>query len=56
MIIMRIRQRKYDEFLSKHSSLAETMEIFTVENRDINNNIYLKPKWISHGCDVHQAL
>jgi len=39
-----------------HSSLAETMEIFTVENRDINNNLYLKPKWISYGCDIRQAL
>lgn len=39
-----------------HGPLAETMEVFTVEHLDDNNNVHLKPKWISHGCNVRQAL
>lgn len=39
-----------------HGPLAEIMEVFTVETLDINNNLLLKPEWISHGCDVRQAL
>ena len=39
-----------------HSPLAETMEVFTVEHFDTNNNLYRKPKWISHGCNIRQAL
>jgi len=39
-----------------HGSLAEIMEVFTVENKDINGNILSKPIWISHGCDVRQAF
>ncbi|CAF3077600.1 unnamed protein product [Rotaria sp. Silwood2] len=39
-----------------HGPLAETMEVFTVENQSINNNIFSKPKWVSHGCNVRQAL
>ena len=39
-----------------HGPLAETMEVFTLEHQDINNNIFAKPKWISHGCDIRQAL
>jgi arginine deiminase len=39
-----------------HGSLAEAMEVFTVENQDIDGNVFSKPKWISHGSDVRQAL
>jgi arginine deiminase len=39
-----------------HGPLAETMEIFTVENESTNNIICSNPKWISHGCDTRQAL
>jgi len=39
-----------------HGPLAEIMEVFTVEIRDANNNLHAKPKWLSHGCDVRQAL
>jgi arginine deiminase len=39
-----------------HGPLAETMEVFTLEMTDCNNNILLQPEWISHGCDVRQAL
>ncbi len=56
VIAIIIPPKRYYMHLTLHSSLAKTMKIFTVENRDINNNIYLKPKWILHGCDVHQAL
>jgi len=31
------------------------MEVFTIENQDINNNIYAKLEWISYGCDIRQA-
>ncbi|CAF3740608.1 unnamed protein product [Rotaria sordida] len=39
-----------------HGPLSETMEVFTVENQSINSKIFSKPKWISHGCNVRQAL
>jgi arginine deiminase len=39
-----------------HGRLANIMEVFTVETHDINHNIYPKPEWISHGCDIRQAL
>jgi arginine deiminase len=39
-----------------HSRLANIMEVFTVETHDVNSNIYPKPEWISHGCDIRQAL
>jgi len=39
-----------------HGPLAKKMEVFTLEMTDCNNNIVLHPKWISHGCDVRQAL
>lgn len=39
-----------------HGPLAETMEVFTVEHLDSNNNIHFKPKWISHGCNIRQVL
>jgi arginine deiminase len=39
-----------------HGPLAETMEVFTVENRDSNNNIHTKPEWVSYGCNVPQAF
>jgi arginine deiminase len=39
-----------------HGLLAEKMEVFTVETRDDNNNMYSKPKWISHGCNVREGL
>ena len=39
-----------------HGPLANIMEVFTVATHDDNNNLLSKPKWISHGCDVRQAL
>jgi arginine deiminase len=39
-----------------HSRLANIMEVFTVETHDVNSNIYPKPEWTSHGCDLRQAL
>jgi arginine deiminase len=39
-----------------HSRLANIMEVFIVDTHDINNNLYSKPQWISHGCDIRQAL
>ncbi|CAF3449305.1 unnamed protein product [Rotaria sp. Silwood1] len=39
-----------------HGLLAETMEVFTVENQNINDKTLLKPKWVSYGCNVRQAL
>ena len=39
-----------------HGPLSETMEVFTVENRDSNNNVNSKPEWVSHGFSVPQAF
>ena len=39
-----------------HGPLANTMKVSVVEHRDENNNLYTKPKWISHGCNVREAL
>ncbi|CAF1573120.1 unnamed protein product [Rotaria magnacalcarata] len=39
-----------------HSPLAEIMEIFTVETRNIENNVFPKPMWISHGFNIRNAL
>ena len=39
-----------------HGLLANQMEVFTVETQDVNNNAFAKPEWISHGCDVREAL
>ncbi|CAF3820385.1 unnamed protein product [Adineta steineri] len=39
-----------------HGLLAETMQIYTVENQYSHQNTCLKPKWISHGYNVRQTL
>ncbi len=39
-----------------HTRLAKMMEVFTVETRDMNYNLYDKVQWVSHGCDVRQGL
>jgi arginine deiminase len=39
-----------------HGRLANIMEVFTVTIHDVNHNLFDKPEWTSHGCDVRQAL
>ncbi|UJR37603.1 hypothetical protein I4U23_030300 [Adineta vaga] len=39
-----------------HGLLANQMEVFTVEIRDDNNNVFISAKWISYGSDVRGAL
>ncbi|CAF3704989.1 unnamed protein product [Adineta steineri] len=39
-----------------HGLLAKTMEVYTIENQYYHQNTYFEPEWISHGCDVRQAL